>query len=77
MDSTLVARGKVRAPFHRFLLWLLPWAALLGVGLYAGLDEIASNWRIDRVFEPVIGADERETRHERWRAAVARSLDWA
>ena len=35
MDSTLVARGKVRAPFHRFLLWLLPWAALLGVGLYA------------------------------------------
>lgn len=35
MDSTLVARGKVRAPFHRFLFWLLPWAALLGVGLYA------------------------------------------
>jgi Ni/Fe-hydrogenase subunit HybB-like protein len=35
MDSHLVARGKVRAPFHRFLLWLLPWAALLGVGLYA------------------------------------------
>ena len=35
MDSTLVARGKVRAPFHRFLLWLLPWTALLGVGLYA------------------------------------------
>jgi Ni/Fe-hydrogenase subunit HybB-like protein len=35
MDSHLVARGKVRAPFTRFLLWLVPWAALLGVGLYA------------------------------------------
>jgi molybdopterin-containing oxidoreductase family membrane subunit len=35
MDSQLVARGKVRAPLHRFLLWLVPWAALLGVGLYA------------------------------------------
>jgi len=35
MDSQLVARGKLRAPFHRFLLWLVPWAALLGVGLYA------------------------------------------
>jgi len=35
MDSPLVARGKVRAPFRRFVLWLLPWAALLGLGLYA------------------------------------------
>jgi molybdopterin-containing oxidoreductase family membrane subunit len=35
MDSSLVARGKDRAPFLRFVLWLVPWAALLGVGLYA------------------------------------------
>jgi molybdopterin-containing oxidoreductase family membrane subunit len=35
MDERLVARGLVRAPFGRFLLWLVPWAALLAVGLYA------------------------------------------
>ena len=35
MDERLVARGLARAPFGRFLLWLVPWAALLGVGLYA------------------------------------------
>jgi molybdopterin-containing oxidoreductase family membrane subunit len=35
MDSSLVARGKDRAPFLHFLLWLVPWAALLGVGIYA------------------------------------------
>jgi Ni/Fe-hydrogenase subunit HybB-like protein len=35
MDSSLVARGKDRAPLSRFLLWLAPWAALLAVGLYA------------------------------------------
>ncbi|MFM9107007.1 MAG: glycerol kinase GlpK [Chloroflexota bacterium] len=51
--------------------------AALGVGLASGLEEIAANWRVDRVFEPTIGVDERETRHERWRRAVARSLDWA
>ena len=31
----LLPRGLARAPFGRFLLWLVPWAALLGVGLYA------------------------------------------
>jgi Ni/Fe-hydrogenase subunit HybB-like protein len=35
MDSQLVARGRVRMPFRRFLLWIAPWTALLGLGLYA------------------------------------------
>jgi molybdopterin-containing oxidoreductase family membrane subunit len=35
MDRALVARGRDRAPFNRFLLWLVPWAALLGLGLWA------------------------------------------
>jgi Ni/Fe-hydrogenase subunit HybB-like protein len=35
MDERLVSRGLVRARFGRFLLWLLSWAALLAVGLYA------------------------------------------
>jgi menaquinone reductase, integral membrane subunit len=35
MDERLVPRGLARAPFGRFLLWLVPWAALLAVGLYA------------------------------------------
>jgi Ni/Fe-hydrogenase subunit HybB-like protein len=35
MDERLVPRGLVRAPFSRFLLWLVPWTALLAVGLYA------------------------------------------
>jgi Ni/Fe-hydrogenase subunit HybB-like protein len=35
MDERLVTRGLARAPFGRFVVWLLPWAALLGVGLYA------------------------------------------
>jgi molybdopterin-containing oxidoreductase family membrane subunit len=36
MDEPLIARGLQRMPFKRFLLWLLPWFALLGVGAYAG-----------------------------------------
>jgi glycerol kinase len=49
----------------------------LGIGLYSGLDEIAANWKIDRIFEPSIGADARNTRHARWTKAVKRASGWA
>jgi len=34
-DRTLVPRGRSRAPLRKFLLWMLPWVALLAVGVYA------------------------------------------
>ena len=35
MDKTLIARGLKRCPPRQFLLWVLPWGALLAFGLYA------------------------------------------
>jgi Ni/Fe-hydrogenase subunit HybB-like protein len=35
MDSHLIPRGVQRTSVSRFLLWILPWVALLGIGLYA------------------------------------------
>jgi menaquinone reductase, integral membrane subunit len=35
MDSELIIRGVHRSPLPKFLLWILPWGALLGVGVYA------------------------------------------
>jgi menaquinone reductase, integral membrane subunit len=35
MDKHLIARGTPRTSLKNFLFWILPWAALLGVGLYA------------------------------------------
>ena len=49
----------------------------LAAGVWASAAETASAWHPDRRFEPTMTADERERRHARWRAAVARSLDWA
>ena len=38
MDKELIARGVKRCSARRFLLWILPWAALLAFGLFsAGL----------------------------------------
>jgi len=35
MDSKLIARGLDRASFKRFLMWIVPWTAVLLIGTYA------------------------------------------
>jgi glycerol kinase len=42
----------------------------LAVGVYAGRDELAAQWRAERRFEPSIGRDEAAVRMARWEAAV-------
>lgn len=49
----------------------------LGVGFWADKGEIAGHWKLDRAFEPRIGADRREALYAGWRKAVKRSFDWA
>jgi glycerol kinase len=46
----------------------------LAIGLYASRDALARNWRRERLFEPRMGADEREERYAGWRDAVRRTL---
>ena len=49
----------------------------LAVGFWSGVDEIASQWQIDRRFEPQMSADARAAKLARWHKAVARARDWA
>ena len=49
----------------------------LAVGLWSGTSEIASQWQIDRRFEPQISADQRLAKLARWHKAVARAAQWA
>ncbi|MCE2489036.1 MAG: glycerol kinase GlpK [Anaerolineae bacterium] len=44
----------------------------LATGFWNSSEEIAGQWRIERVFEPRMSADERETRYEAWGNAVGR-----
>ena len=49
----------------------------LAVGFWASLDEIASQWQIDRRFEPQMSPDARAAKLARWHKAVVRAGDWA
>jgi glycerol kinase len=48
----------------------------LAVGYWSNLQEVASQWAIDRTFEPQMGADQREQLYSDWKRAVQRSLKW-
>jgi glycerol kinase len=48
----------------------------LAVGFWDSVEEITSQWRLARRFEPNMSADERLGRLARWQRAVDRSRDW-
>lgn len=47
------------------------------IGALPSLEDVKKFVRLKRVYEPRMSADERESRMERWRGAVARSREWA
>jgi glycerol kinase len=52
------------------------YAAGLAVGFWSGTDELRSNWRESRRWEPTWSDADRAAGREGWRKAVDRSLDW-
>jgi len=46
----------------------------LGTGVWSSTEELSRTWRLEREFTP---GSRDEAGHRRWRAAVARSKDWA
>jgi glycerol kinase len=53
------------------------YAAGLAVGYWDDIDELRSNWQVDREFESEMGTGEADRLYDRWDDAVGRSLDWA
>ncbi len=49
----------------------------IGAGIWPDAATLASLWRAQRRFEPMMAADEREQRMARWRRAVERARGWA
>jgi glycerol kinase len=48
----------------------------LATGFYKSTDEIASQWAIDRTFEPQMKADQRDKLRAEWSKAVGRAKAW-
>ena len=48
----------------------------LAVGVWNGLDDVASRWRVERVFEPRLDRGRAEEMRARWAKAVERARGW-
>ncbi len=49
----------------------------LAVGYWSSLDEVCSNWKVDRVFSPQLSREVRDERIKGWAKAVRYSFGWA
>lgn len=49
----------------------------LAVGFYSSTADIASDWKIDRVFEPSYSQEQIDAKYRQWQRAVERSMHWA
>lgn len=49
----------------------------LAVDYWSSLKELASMWKVERIFEPKISSIERDRLYKVWRKAVERCLGWA
>jgi glycerol kinase len=48
----------------------------LAIGYWDGLEDIESNWALDRRFEPSMPVDRRRSLLHGWHRAVERSRGW-
>ena len=48
----------------------------LAVAFWKDLDSIASQWKVDKIFEPRMRSSEAAERRARWRQALARAKEW-
>lgn len=48
----------------------------LAVGFWESMESLRNNWKIDRVFEPLMSEETRQEKMNGWKKAVTRSFDW-
>jgi glycerol kinase len=67
-----VLRPKIKESTAMGAIYL----AGLAVGVWDGVNEIQSDWELDRSFKPVMQEVRREQLYSGWKKAVARAKDW-
>jgi glycerol kinase len=75
-QADILNREVVRPAVQETTALGAAYAAGLAVGFFSGLDELRSNWAVDRTWKPHLEEAERENLYRQWKKAVTRSFDW-
>jgi glycerol kinase len=75
-QADILNREVVRPVIRETTALGAAYAAGLAVNFFSGLDELRTNWAVDRKWTPHLGEPEREELYSHWKKAVTRSFDW-
>jgi glycerol kinase len=75
-QADLVGVGVVRPEVTETTALGAAYQAGLAVGFWKSIDEISSQWRVERRFEPKMPAAQSATLRGRWTEAMERAKDW-
>jgi glycerol kinase len=75
-QADILNRDVVRPMIQETTALGAAYAAGLAVKYFSGLDELRSNWAVDRTWKPKFGQEKREELYRQWKKAVTRSFDW-
>ncbi|WP_415381881.1 glycerol kinase GlpK [Halosimplex sp. TS25] len=77
LQSDIIQTDIVRPQVDETTALGSAYAAGLAVGYWDTVDELRSNWQVDREFSPEMDTAEADRLYGRWDDAIERSLDWA
>jgi len=77
IQADILGRAVVRPAVTETTALGTAYLAGLAVGFWQGQDELTSNWRADKRFEPRMAADQRQELYHGWKRAVDRAKGWA
>jgi glycerol kinase len=75
-QADILNREVVRPVIQETTALGAAYSAGLAVGFFRGLDELRTNWAVDRTWTPHLAEAEREELYKQWKKAVTRSFDW-
>jgi glycerol kinase len=76
LQADVLGVPVVRPIVHETTALGAAYAAGLATGLWSNLDELRTNWGVDRTFGPQWSEEKREAAYVGWKKAVERSRDW-
>ncbi len=77
LQSDIIQTDIVRPEVDETTALGSAYAAGLAVGYWDSVDDLRSNWKVEREFEVEMEQAEADKKYSRWDDAVERSLDWA
>jgi glycerol kinase len=75
-QADILHREVVRPMIQETTALGAAYAAGLAVKFFCDLEQLRSNWAVDRTWKPLLDETQREHLYREWKKAVTRSFDW-